>query len=160
MKKLLALGVALLIAGGVALAQTIALPTVVSVASGVDLIQIVPGGVGHAGNQYTTANLITNVPGYHFFGTITTDPGYTIPNGITNVFAHAAGTITLVTLTTPANPGDGARACWYLDQTTTTLTWTANTGQTIGANVHAAGVTNTPNCITYQASSTTWFSSP
>lgn len=140
-------------------AQTVTIPKVTSVGP-TDLFQDVVNGTPTAGNVYATAAQIAGVPGYHFFGTITTDPGYTVPNGVTDLFAHAAGTITTVTITTEPNPSDGKRECWYLDQTTSTLTWTANTGQTIGANVHGAGVQYNPNCITYQASSATWYSSP
>lgn len=145
--------------GSAALAQTIVMPQVTSVGP-TDLFQDVVRGVPSAQNQYATAAQIAGVPGYHSFGTITTDPGYTVPNGVTDLFAHAAGSITLVTITTEPNPADGKRECWYLDQTTTTLTWTANTGQTINASVHAAGVQYNPNCITYVASSATWFGSP
>lgn len=141
------------------IAQTVLVPTVTNVGTA-DLFQDVVGGAPVAGNKYATAAQITNVPGYHFFGTISGDPAYTIPNGVSNLFAHAAGTISTVTLTLPAAPADGARECWWLDQTTTTLTWTANTGQTVGANVHAAGVQYNANCVTYQASTATWFSSP
>lgn len=158
-KKLLAIAAVALfgVAGGYAIAQVV--PKVTNVGPA-DVFNDVVGGVAGQSNKYATAAQITNVPGYKFFGTITTDPAYTFVNGVTNAFAHAAGTISTVTLTTPANPADGARICWWLDQTTTTLTWTANTGQTIGANVHGAGVQYNPNCITYQASSSTWFSSP
>lgn len=160
MKKLLiALGAVLLATGGLALAQAIPSTPVTGVGP-TDVFVVIPGGVPSAQSKTATAGLITNVPGYKFFGTITTDPAYTFTSGVTNAFAHAAGTITTVTLTTPASPADGARICWWLDQTTTTLTWTANTGQTIGGNVHAAGVQYNPNCITYQQSSATWFGSP
>lgn len=151
-------GAAVLLGGGFAFAQAV-VPPVTNVGP-TDVFQDIVGGAPSAGNKYATAAQITNVPGYKFFGTITTDPAYTFTNGVTNAFAHAAGTITTVTLTTPPNPADGARLCWWLDQTTTTLTWTANTGQTIGSNVHAAGVQYNPNCVTYQASTTTWFGSP
>lgn len=164
MRKILVLSAAGLgffgVAALIAHAQTIPGPPQVQNVAPNDLFQDVVGGAGKSQSYYATAAQIAGVPGYHFFGTITTDPAYAVPNGVTDLFAHAAGTITTVTLTTEPNPADGKRECWWLDQTTTTLTWTANTGQTIGANVHAAGVQYNPNCITYQASSSTWFSSP
>lgn len=161
MRKIFALFAAATIGaiGAVAVAQTALVPKVTNVGP-TDVFSDVVGANPKAGNKYATAAQITNVPGYHFFGTISADPAYTIPNGVSNLFAHAAGTISAVTLTTPPNPADGARVCWWLDQITTTLTWTANTGQTIGSNVHAAGAQYIPNCITYQASSATWYGSP
>jgi hypothetical protein len=163
-KLLSIIGAAILAAvafvGGSQLAwtQAISVPQVPNLNTN-DLIQVVPKGVPQAESFYGTPAQVTHQPGYVFAGTITTDPAYTFVNGQTNYFAHAAGTITTVTLTTEPNPGDGARECWWLDQTTTTLTWTANTGQTIGSNVLTAGVAKNPQCITYQASSATWFSS-
>lgn len=144
---------------GAVVAQTVLTPKVTNVGP-TDLFQDVVGGAPQASNQYATAAQIAGVPGYHNFGTITTDPAYTVPNGVTDLMAHAAGTISTVTLTTEANPADGKRECWYLDQTTTTLTWTANTGQTIGSNVVASGTAKVPNCIIYVASSSTWVSGP
>ncbi len=147
-----------LIGLGAVVGQTMTLPQVVNVGPS-DLFQDVVGGQPNAQSKYASAGQISGVSAYHNFGTITTDPAYTVPNGITNLFAHAAGTITTVTITTEPNPTDGKRECWWLDQTTSTLTWTANTGQTISANVHAAGVQYNANCITYVASSATWISS-
>jgi hypothetical protein len=159
MKKLLvAAALALLGIGGLAIAQT-PVPKVTNVGP-TDVFSDIVGGVAGQSTKYATAAQITNVPGYKYLGTITTDPAYTFVNGQTNLSAHAAGTISTVTLTTPPNPADGARICYILDQTTSTLTWTANTGQTIGANVPASGVAKNPNCLVYQASSTTWFISP
>ena len=89
----------------------------------------------------------------------TGDPAYTFTSGVVNAFAHGSGTIGTVTLTTEASPGDGQRECWWADQVTTTLTWTANTGQSIDSNKHAAGAQYISNCITYQASNATWYSS-
>lgn len=161
MKRILGFGLAaaLFLTGSLAVAQIVTLPTVTSVGSA-DLFQDIVGGVPTQTNKYATAAQIAGVPGYHNFGTITTDPAYAVPNGTTDLMAHAAGTISTVTITTEPNPGDGKRECWFLDQTTSTLTWTANTGQTIGANVHGAGAANVPNCITYVASSATWVSGP
>jgi hypothetical protein len=102
---------------------------------------------------------VTAISGYKDLGTISTDPAYTATTGVWNVFGHAAGTITAVTLTTPASPGDGQRLCYWADQTTTTLTFTANTGQTIDGSVLAAGVAKVSQCITYSSTTKAWRSS-
>jgi hypothetical protein len=144
---------------GLAIAQTVPLTPVTSVGPS-DLFADVVGGSPSAQSKFATAAQIAGVPGYHNFGTISADPAYTVPNGVTDLFAHAAGTLTLATITTEPNPADGKRECWWLDAATTTLTWTANTGQTISANVHAAGVAFNPNCITFVAALSSWVSSP
>lgn len=158
-KIVLGVAASMLLGIGAAFGQATLAPGVTNVAP-TDLFQDIQNGIPGSTNRYATAAQIAGVPGYHSFGTITTDPAYTVPNGVTDLFAHAAGTISTVTITTEPNPADGKRECWWLDQTTTTLTWTASAGQTIGANVHAAGVQYNPNCITYVASSATWFGSP
>ena len=147
-----ALGVA-----GAVLAQSVTVPQVQSVGP-TDLFNDVVGGQPKSGNVYARAAQINAVPGYKNLGTITTDPAYTVTSGVQNIFGHAAGTITVVTITLPISPGDGRRVCYWADQTTTTLTWTAGTGATVDSNVHAAGVQYNSNCVTYQASDATWHS--
>ena len=158
-KSLLAAGALFALAGGLAIAQTPIVPQVVNVGP-TDLFQDVVGGVPRAGNVYATAAQIAGVPGYASLGTLVTTNTYTFTNGVTDAFGHAAGTLAAIGLTTEPNPGDGKRECFYLDQIVSALTWTANTGQTINANVPAASAAKIPNCITYVAASATWFASP
>lgn len=149
----------LLVGGGFALAQSPLVPYVTNVGVS-DAIQVIPGGTKvSAQSQYATAAQVSGVQGYHSFGTISGDPAYTVPNGVTNMFGHGASTISAVTITTEPNPGDGKRECYWADQTTTTLTWTANTGQSIDSNVPAAGVAKVSSCITYVASASKWYAS-
>lgn len=162
MKKLnflIAGAMALCFGAGAAVAQLSAVIAVPYVKTG-DLLHDVVGGYSSSTNSYASPGQISGISIYKAGGTITTDPSYTFLNGQFSWFGHAAGTITTVTLTTEPNPADGKRECYYLDQTTSTLTWTANTGQTINASVPTAGVAKNPNCITYQASTATWFASP
>lgn len=156
MKKIITIAVALLGIAGFAFAQSV-VPKVTNVGP-TDVFQDIVGGAPSAGNKYATAAQINAVQGYHNLGTVSTDPAYVNTNGVFNIFAHASGTITLVTITMEPNPADGKRVCYWADQTTTTLTWTANTGQSIDSNKHAAGVQYQSNCMTYVASSATWFS--
>jgi hypothetical protein len=155
--------IATLLAGalgvGYALAQAVPVPQVAAVNATADLIQVIPGGAPTARSVYGTAAQVTAISGYKDLGTITTDPAYTATTGVWNVFGHATGTITAVTLTAPASPGDGQRLCYWADQTTTTLTFTANTGQTIDASVLAAGVAKVSQCITYSSTTKAWRSS-
>jgi hypothetical protein len=155
--------IATLLAGalgvGYALAQAVPVPQVAAVNATADLIQVIPGGAPTARSVYGTAAQVTAISGYKDLGTITTDPAYTATTGVWNVFGHATGTITAVTLTAPASPGDGQRLCYWADQTTTTLTFTANTGQTIDASVLAAGVAKVSQCITFSSTTKAWLSS-
>lgn len=157
-KLFFGIGIAGLLTIGAALGQIVAPPTQLNV-NPTDLVQVIPNGVGGSTNVYATIPQIAGAPGYVNGGTIVTTNAFTFPHGVTNYFAHAAGTLASVVPTTEANPSDGQRECYWLDQTTTALTWTANTGQTIGANVVSAGTSKVANCITYVKSSTTWFSS-
>lgn len=150
---------ALLFAGaaGYAVSQVV-IPKVVNVGP-TDLFADVVNGNPTVPTFYATAGQIAGVPSYVNLGTLVTTNTHTFANGETNDFGHAAGTLAAIGLTTEPNPTDGRRECFWLDQTVTALTWTANTGQTIGANVPAAGVAKNPNCITFVASSATWFGS-
>jgi hypothetical protein len=140
---------------GFALAQTITAPGVIHV-NPADLFLDVVNGQPSAQGQYARADQISSQWAYKDLGTITTDPAYTVLGAVVNIFGHSTGTVTAVTITTPANPGDGRRICYYNDHTTTTLTFSAATGQSIDSNVVTAGVANTPACIVYNATSTVW----
>ena len=146
---------------GFAVAQGVSVPKVANVGAN-DLFQDIVNGQPQAGNVYASAGQISGVQLYANETTAvngTGDPAYHFTNGVVNAFAHASGAITTATLTTEPNPTDGKRECWWADQTTTTLAWTANTGQTIDGNKHAAGIQYVSNCIVYQASNATWYSS-
>jgi hypothetical protein len=139
-----------------ALAQT--LPKVVNVGA-TDVFNDVVGGSPKAGSVYATAAQIAGVPGYTNLGAATTGNTYTFGNSTTDIFMQPAGTLAAVTLTAAANPGDGQRECFLSTQTTTALTWNANTGQTI-ANAPTAGVAMVPACMTFVASLSEWLRSP
>ena len=160
MKKLgIFLGALLIGAAGLAVAQTIIVPKVQSVGP-TDLFQDIVGGAPSAQNQYATAAQIAGVPGYQNLGTITTGNTFAVNNNVTDVFAQAAGTLAAVTLTAPSAPADGQRVCWLVNQITTALTFSANTGQTVSGGSVSTLAINTPACWTYTASSATWWRSP
>jgi hypothetical protein len=124
-----------------------------------DLLQVIKGGSPKAGNQYGTAGKVTHTQSYVNGGTLSGDPAYTFTAGVTNWFGDNSGTLSAAGFTTEASPQDGARECVWLDAAITTLTWHANTGQTMDSR-NAAAVAFEPNCVTYQASTQTWHSSP
>ena len=161
-KSLIAVSLAALGLVGYAAAQ-VTLPKVTNVGTS-DLFNVVVNGVPVAGNRYATAAQINGVQGYYVLYSGADANGqtltYTQTSGISNVFAYATtGAITSVTITTDPNPGDGERLCYVGDgEATTTLTFTANTGQTIKPTI-SAGVSDVPICLTYVASLSSWYRS-
>ena len=159
MKKLLLGATALILAvgGGIVIAQTITVPQVVSVGTK-DLFNTVVGGVPTAGNKYATAAQINGVVGYSDGTAATTGWTHTYGNAETNFFIYPSGTLANGTITAAPNPGDGQRECFLSTQTQTSVTWTANTGQTL-VNAPTAGTAMTPECMVYVASKATWYRS-
>lgn len=164
MKRYLSIAVLVLCLASLAIlgtrvvAQSPLTPSVVN-AQITDIFADVVSGYPTAGNKYASAAQIASVENYKDGLTITTDPAYTFVNGQVLYTAHKASTLTTGTFTTEPNPTDGKRECVVIDQTTSTLTWTANTNQTIGASVATAGTAHVPSCILYDASTSTWVGS-
>lgn len=146
---------------GIASAQSIYVPQAQTVGTS-DLFQDVVNGSPQAPEYYVTAAQIAGVPGYVNLGVITTGNTYTFGNSQTNFFAQPAATLAAVTLTAASNPSDGQRECFLSTQTTTSLTWNANSTlftQSI-SGAPTAGVANTPVCMTFVKSLSTWYRSP
>lgn len=147
------------IGAGAVVAQSYTPNIVPNVSGSADLVAVIPNGTANVQSSFAYAGQIGAVEKFAYGGTISADPDYTFPNGNVLYSAHASGTLSAATLTTEPNPTDGKRECYFLDQTTTTLTWTANTGQTMGGNVATAGVAHAAQCIIYKASVATWYGS-
>lgn len=152
--------IALLLAAGlfaagsaVAIAQVISVPTQATIGT-TDLIQVVPGGVPSAGNAYVTPAQISGAPGYTKTVPLT---GFnlTFTNSQVWMLLYPAGTLATGTITTAPNPSDGQRECIRSSQTQTALTFTANTGQTIGTALTAL-TAGTAVCYTFSKSNATW----
>lgn len=157
MKKLLLgalLGGAALLVGYGAWSQNV-IPQVTHVGP-TDLFQDVVNGMEQVGHQYATAAQINGVIGYQDLGAATTGNTYTFLKGQSQMTMRPVGTLAAVALTTEASPGDGQVECFFSTQTTTSLTWTANTGQTMGSDAPTAGVANTRQCMQYETVSLTW----
>lgn len=144
---------------GVAVAQVASPPIQTILNWNSDLIPIIPMGAPGPQSKYVTPGALTGVQSYIFGGTVITSATYTYVHGQTLYSVHAAGTLALITPTTEPNPSDGQRECFYSDTITTSLAWTANTGQTIGANVNSVGAAKVPNCIIYDSATATWYGS-
>lgn len=161
MKKVLlsCAAIALALAAGIAAAQyspAAPVPTV----NPTDQVGVIVKGVPTAQSQFATIPQIAGAPGYQNLGTILTGNTYTFGHAVTDMFAQAAGTLTAEGVTTEANPSDGQRECWLANQAVTTLTITANTGQTIVGGVVAPTVLNAAYCWTYVGITATWQRSP
>ncbi len=139
--------------GAVAIAQTISVPTVSSVGTA-DLLQIIPAGNPRMGNVYVTPALLNSVTGYYKSAPST---GFTFTFGNTQTIAMFRDSTTLSTgsITMPPGPSDGTVACAYSKNIITTLTWAANTGQTLNDAVTTLGAAGHA-CYVYSLSNATW----
>lgn len=149
---------AVALAGGIALAQ-ISLPQLPAMGQ-TDLVQVLPAGQPHAGNQYVPAGTLGGMSFYSLQVPLT---GFTItpPNGTNLLILTPAGTLATGTLTMPASPSDGENFCLWDSQTQTAITVSANTGQslntTIGAATPTALTAKTSYCWRYLASQAAWY---
>ena len=161
-KALLAGAAAFAIGALAAVAQTITMPQVPNIGQS-DLVRVIQNGMPKAPAVYAKTGQIVGAPGVKLLndgadavgGTYT----YTQVNGVTWVLAYTSDAITKVTITTDANPSDGERLCYMADgAATTSLVFTANTGQTIKPTI-SAGVSDTAICLTYVKSLGAWYRS-
>jgi hypothetical protein len=151
-------GVAALLVAGAVLAQTFSVPLITTLAPSADVVQVLPSAIPTAQNKYVVSGLVAGAPLYQNLGVITTGNTYTFTHGVQRMFAQPAGTLAAVTLTTEASPNDGQIECFTSGQTTTSLTWNANTGQTINSSAGiSAGVANTAICLQYSVAAASWF---
>lgn len=162
MKKLLigaALGV--LVACGFAFAQVQPIPTVSSINPTTDLIQIIPRGQPSAQSVFATPAQLATQEQYVKLNMTAAPPvaGYTqtFANSQSDVMLLANATISYFYFTFAPNPSDGARECFYANQTVTSAYPTANTGQTVNSSNTITSMTaSTRYCFLYSASNTTW----
>ena len=123
-----------------------------------DLVQIIKGGQGTAGNVYANAGTVGDTTQYQYSVPVTAF-AITVARGNTFVLINPSGTLATGAITTDANPGDGQRLCVMSSQTQTALTMTAATGQAFasygGATVTAL-TANTPVCWFYIANQAVW----
>jgi|SRR5215472_1167444 len=146
---------------GYALAQYAPAPLVPSINGGADQVSsLLPGGNPSNPGKVALAGAIASSSKYQNLGVLTTGQTIAIANGTGTAFAQPGGTLAATTLTMMPNPADGQRFCYVSTQTSTALTFSANTGQTVDAGVPTAGVAKTPICVTYVATNATWYVSP
>lgn len=164
LKLISALGVAgLLVAAGLAVAQTYPPPTAPTIHNNTDLIAIVPNGIPSAQSQYVPPAEISNAPGYVKVTPTTAigSPGYY------NTFAaNQSYMIVVLTTTMPysynytaASPSDGARECISGSGgaiTQATLWATAASGQTVTGGSNVSVSSNSSACWTYSLQNLTW----
>ena len=145
------LGAASLI--GVAIAQTISVPTVTNIGS-TDLIQVLPGGNPRAGNQYANPKQITAQYGY-YKSSPATGFTYTFAANVTKAVFTPSTTLSTGSITLTAAPNDGQQDCFWSKNIVTTLTVSANTGQSINDAVTTVGAAGHA-CYVYSQSDATW----
>jgi hypothetical protein len=145
------LGAASLI--GVAIAQTISVPTVTNIGS-TDLIQVLPGGNPRVGNQYANPKQITAQYGY-YKSSPATGFTYTFAANVTKAVFTPSTTLSTGSITLTAAPNDGQQDCFWSKNIVTTLTVSANTGQSINDAVTTVGAAGHA-CYVYSQSDATW----
>ena len=161
MKKVLiiaALGV--LAAAGVAWAQTTPVQQVQTINPTTDLIQIIPRGQPQAQSFYAPPSALASQEQYSKV-TLTGQPAtsytQTFSNFQTDLVLLAGSTVSYAYINFAPNPSDGARECFYSNQTVTAAYPTANTGQTVNANNTLTSMTaNARYCFLYSASNLIW----
>lgn len=160
MRKLLgtAAAVGLLVLSGAAFAQNPAPAPILTINPSTDLIPDVLGGIARPSQQYTTPAVIAASPGMVNLG-IVAGGSYTYANGQMSFLLQPSGTVASLTLTTEPAPGDEKKECVLSTATVTSLTLTANTGQTMNGGATAL-VANTPVCWQYSKQTATWYRSP
>lgn len=137
-----------------AIAQSVNLPQVVNVGAA-DMFADIVNGQPTAQSGFASAAQINGVIGYANAGMLATGQTLTFGNATQEILAQSSVTIAAVTLTASANPGDGQLNCYLNSQTTTAITWNANTGQTI-AGAPTAGVANTKACMLFSKATSSW----
>lgn len=104
-----------------------------------------------------TATLMNNGTSLQTGATIT----YTVAAGISNVVLSHSGTITSAAITAPAAPIDGQRVKIGSDQTVTTFSFVANTGQTLSVTTPTVITASTTVSYGYEfiyvASTAKWY---
>ena len=162
MKKILLAALGVLVAG-VALAQTIPIQQV-QIINPTDLIQVIPRGQPQSQSFYAPPAALSSQELYAKVAltassTYTTTPGYnnTFSNFQSDILVTAPGTVPYLYFTFAPNPSDGARECFYSNQTVTAAYPTANTGQTVNSsNTLTAMTASTRYCFLYSLSNLTW----
>jgi hypothetical protein len=167
MKRLL-IGAAFALAfAGQAFAQSTPLPTVPTVTPTSDVLQIIPRGAPSAQNLYVPLSGVQSSEQYAKVAITTasnysTSPGYsnTFQNFQSDILVTAPGTLSYLYFTFAPNPSDGARECFYANQTVTTAYPTANTtlnAQVVNASNTITSMTaSTRYCFLYSVSNLQW----
>ena len=156
-KILVGASLALSLAAGIAIGQVIYVPQVANVGAS-DLFLDVTNGQPTNPAVYATAAQINGVIGYQNAGVLATGQTLTFGNSQQEIIAQSSGTIAALTLTASANPGDGMLNCYLNTQTTTAITWNANSTVITQAisGAPTAGVANTKVCMIWSKAAGSW----
>jgi len=155
-KKLLAFGALALLATSVAAQNTVPSVPFSDVNT---LIPVVPQGAASAKTVTAPLPVVTGVHGYANALAAVTAWTHTFSNAEEYFMMQPSGTLANGTIITAPSPGDGQRECFFSTQTQSSITWTANTGQTL-SGAPTAGVANTPVCMIYDKADAAWYRSP
>jgi hypothetical protein len=155
MKRTLAFAAALLGSASLAvIAWAQATPPISSQIFTDDLIQDIPHGAAAAGNRYIYPKQITTQYGY-YKSAPATGFTYTFAANVSKAAFRPSTTLATGTITMPASPNDGQQVCMFSTQIVSTLTVSANTGQSINNNATAFTALG-HLCYLYSLSNATW----
>ena len=150
MKKIAVAGFAVVVLGGIALAQAIPGLFIAS-PTGAEQINVV-----NTGPQIASVLLkqMRDAVGYSVQSPST---GFTLSFGAGQSLMQIGGSSTLATgtINLTASPVDGQKNCFYTKPAVTSLTLSASSGQTLNDAVTSTSAT-TQYCYLYSLASTTW----
>lgn len=135
-------------------AQTIAVPQAATVTATKDLLRIVPNGQPNVAGVFTTPAGILSTSNYTVASPLSGGSA-TFGNTQTEMIFNGAATTAAYTVTTAPAPSDGDKECIYTKGAITSLTLSANTGETINDAVTSMNAT-TRVCYIYTLNSLTW----
>ncbi len=146
--------VLLAFAGAIAIAQQVTPPSVTLIHPLADLVQVVPNGGAQPSSVFATPAQIL-ASGAYYKSVPSTGFTFTFGNTQTRALFRPSTTLSTGTITLPPNPSDGDTPCFWSKNIVTTLTLSANTGQSINDAVTTLGAAGHA-CYTYSSSNLTW----
>jgi len=156
-RKIAAMGAFALMLAGPAFAQLNPPASNPGKVTQTDLVPIVPGGAPSAAQPFVNPGQIGAMLNEQDAVPVT---GFSITplNTTSLLFLNPATTpLATGTVTMPANPGSGQEFCLLDSGVVTTLTVSANTGQSLVGTAVAATVAGTSYCWRYISLTSTWY---
>lgn len=131
-------------------------PATLPAASGANLTGINAANVSGPGTFTTLKHTAAFVDGSVAFASGSSGGSITLADAVCRTVIDASGTLTTFTVTMPASPVDGQIVSFSTDQIITSLTVSANAGQTIKGAIGSLALGGR-GVYVYRLSNTTWY---